>query len=105
MKRLMVGFSGFFYGLLLVAIYILIVSQYNWSPVDKLSGTCYVDECSLRTRALLFFDVFSPVLIFSILNIVAWNRWSARKWIRWAFGLTILVCCYWLFGYIVWNHQ
>lgn len=100
MKRFLIGLAGLFYGLLLMGIYILVSSHHNWSPVDKLPASCQVDDCHFSIRLLLFFDIFGPALIFFILNIWAWKRWTLRKWMQWLAGLTALTCCYWLFVYI-----
>ena len=101
MKQAAVGIAGFLYGLVLSFVYVFVASHYNWSPTDKMSVSCYPNDCGIFSRVALVLDVCAPILIFTVLNVVAWKRWPAKRWLIYFGCATTVICAYWLIGYVI----
>jgi len=83
MKRAVIGLTGLLYGALLAWTCLYVISRLGWSLSNKASGRCYeIDKCAVPWWVLpsLIFYIVGPAVLFTVLNAVAWKRWSLTKW-------------------------
>lgn len=89
MKRAAIGFAGIAYGMFLTWLCLYIFSRVTWpTPHVAARGCADLEHCSAQwwTYPLLFATLFAPAILFGLLNTVAWQRWTVRKW-AWVAGL------------------
>jgi hypothetical protein len=89
---------GFGWGLLLSWLSIYMFSHIDWLTVrTHASGCSDMEHCNQRSVTLLALaaTLFLPAFVFSVLNGVAYQRWSTQKWvIVFALGSLVVVLLY-----------
>lgn len=93
MKRAVICFAGFAYGVLLTWLCLYVVSRMEWSGRASCAGDCCeIGHCQAQwwaAAAILAYLLGFPTLL-GLLNAVAWGRWSTRRWAWWFASLTSL---------------
>lgn len=84
MKRFAIALLGALGGLLLTWFYLYVYSHINW---PKLAGTpargCYeIDKCPTSWWQGVSFLAYllGPALFFCVVNVLAYRRWSCKRW-------------------------
>jgi len=92
MKRAAASTAGFVFGLLLTWLCLYIFSNALGLRSSRVpTGGCLdKGDCAWWVAPLLFCYVFMLPVLFGVLNGMAWQRWSLRKWSGWFLGLSLL---------------
>ncbi|MGF7134532.1 hypothetical protein P3T40_006036 [Paraburkholderia sp. EB58] len=105
MKRCAVSFGGFAYGLCFTWLCLSVLSHFHWSRHhDRIATGCReIGKCPFPWWGWLFLSlyIFGPAIILAMINAVAWQRWSVRKWACSCFGVTVLVLALYAADYFV----
>ncbi|TDN61202.1 mutator family transposase [Paraburkholderia sp. BL10I2N1] len=103
MSRLLVAVLGFVWGLALTWVSLYVVNHVHWLVVQGHSSGCSdMEHCSPRIQTLLvlFGTLLWPSVGLATVNIVAFKRWSTRKWaFAFCFG-SLFVVLFYLSGFI-----
>lgn len=102
MKRAAASTAGFAFGLLLTWICLYAFSNAPWLHGDRatMGGCLDRGDCSWWVAPLLLGYVFLFPVLFGILNGMAWQRWSFRKWSGWFLGLSLITVMVHLASYM-----
>jgi hypothetical protein len=88
-KRAAAAITGGLFGLILTWICFYTFSHVEFAASRTPAQGCYdLEHCGKEwwTYPLLLAMLFAPSILFSLLNLVAWQRWTVHKW-AWASGL------------------
>lgn len=100
MKRGAASFAGFAYGLLLTWLCLYTFSHMEWHRSRVAAPGCLdVGNCGWWEGSLILGAVFLPPLLFGVLNVTAWRRWTVRRWALYAAGLSVATVLFHLAGY------
>lgn len=94
MRRIAVGIAGAIYGfLLMLACQYAVDAALRSSHTGPAGGCHELGKCpmSWQDETMIILIVFGPAVVFAVLNLVAWRRWTLQRWLT-RFGLaTILI--------------
>lgn len=101
MKRGTITFagSGFAFGLFLTWLSLYVGSHVDWHKGERPGGCFDRDDCSSWVIPLLVGYILLFPVLFSVLNGVAWKRWTGRKWACWFVVLSLLTVAVHLASY------
>ena len=100
MKRAAVSVAGFAFGLFLTWLSLYIGSHIDGHREARPGGCFDRDDCAWWVAPLLLGYVFLLPILFGVLNGVAWQHWSLRKWGQWLLGLSLLTIAVHLASYL-----
>ena len=93
MKRFGIAFAGLAFGVFFTWLCLYGFSHINWPAPHTRPHGCYeIDHCAKHwwTYPAFFGSIFGPSLAFCLLNAIAWQRWTIRKW-GWFFGAFVVL--------------
>lgn len=98
MKRCLVGFAGFVYGLLLTWASLVVLSRLDWlRDTHKIAHGCNeLGKCAFPWYGwpVLYVCLLGPATLAAVTNIYAWRRWTLRRWTYYALALTVAVVAF-----------
>jgi hypothetical protein len=103
MMRIAIGLIGFIYGLIFVWSAQFILNKIDWQRSNIVVQGCYeLGKCPISWWKLLglFAYIFTPPLLFAMLNIIAWKRWKLSRWGIFFCLLTIVAITIYILSYI-----
>lgn len=102
MKRVAASTAGFVFGLLLTwaCLYVFGNAQLLHGAGATTGGCLDRSDCSWWMAPLLLGYVFVLPILFGVLNGMAWQRWSIRKWSGWFLGLSVMTVILHLASYL-----
>ena len=99
MKRSVISFAGFVFGLFLTWLSLYVGSHVDWRRVPQPGGCMDRGDCpGLSSLLFIGYILLAPIL-FSVLNGVAWKRWNVREWGGWFVALSLFTMMLHLAGY------
>ncbi|WP_373454560.1 hypothetical protein [Burkholderia multivorans] len=93
MKRMLLAVLGIAWGLFVTWASIYAANHIHWPEVKSRATGCNdLEHCAPHARfvAELLASLLWPAIAFGVLNVVAYRRWSGRRWSI-AFGVATLL--------------